>query len=226
MKKGWKIALISVGSLLTLIIVGVAVLCWLLFTPARLTSIVNSLAKDYILCENHFGNVSLSLFKTWPNVGVQIDDVVLINPYQVPADDALAACAIHDDTLARVKSLTVGLDLKAFLKDRSVVVHQVRLDDTRANLYTAPDGWSNLDIFPPSTDEEEPDNQESQLPDAMPTTLSFAPKARVPPTHCKDVCGWSCPQAWSPPASRPSPPRPCSPPATTSSPSTCPSTPM
>ena len=167
MKKGWKIALISVGSLLTLIIVGVAVLCWLLFTPARLTSIVNSLAKDYILCENHFGNVSLSLFKTWPNVGVQIDDVVLINPYQVPADDVLAACAIHDDTLARVKSLTVGLDLKAFLKDRSVVVHQVRLDDTRANLYTAPDGWSNLDIFPPSTDEEEPDNQESQLPDVV-----------------------------------------------------------
>ena len=167
MKKGWKIALISVGSLLGIIVVAVAVLCWLLFTPARLTSIVSGLASNYITCEYHLGKVGLSLFKTWPDVGVEVKDVVLVNPYQIPADNALAASMVHDDTLARVSSLTVGLDLKAFLKDRAVVVHQIRLDDTKANLYTAPDGWSNLDVFVTSNKEEEEPTDESSLPEII-----------------------------------------------------------
>lgn len=149
MKKGWKIALISLGSLIGTIAIVVAVVCWLLFTPARLTSIVNKLSDKYLLCENHFGKVSLSLFKTWPDAGLEVEDVVLINPYRLPEGNALAANAVQNDTLARIKSLTVGIDLKTFLKDRSIIVRQIRLDDTYANLYTASDGWSNLDIFAP-----------------------------------------------------------------------------
>ena len=73
MKKGWKIALISLGSLIGTIAIVVAVACWLLFTPARLTSIVNKLSDKYLLCENHFGKVSLSLFKTWPDAGLEVE---------------------------------------------------------------------------------------------------------------------------------------------------------
>ena len=159
MKKGWKIALISLGSLIGTIAIVVAVACWLLFTPARLTSIVNKLADKYLLCENHFGKVRLSLFKTWPDAGLEVEDVVLINPYHLPEGNALAASAVQNDTLARMKSLTVGLDVKAFLKDGTIIVRQLRVDDTYANLYTDPDGWSNLDIFAPG--EETPQEEES-----------------------------------------------------------------
>ena len=167
MKKGWKIALISLGSLLGVIVIAVVVLCWLLFTPSRLTSIVNKLADEHILCENHFEKVDLSLFKTWPNVGVEVENVVLVNPYELPADNALAAKAVQNDTLARVRSLTVGLDLKAFLKDRSIIVRQLRVDDVVANLYTAPDGWSNLDIFAKGEEKEEEDTSSSGLPETI-----------------------------------------------------------
>ena len=163
--KGWKIALITMGSLLALVAVVVVVACWLLFTPARLTAIVNKLADDHILCENHFERVDLSLFKTWPNVGVEVENVVLVNPYQLPVDNALAASAVQNDTLAFIRSLTVGLDLRAFLKNRSIIVRQLRVDDAVANLYTAPDGWSNLDIFAKS--EEEEDTTSSGLPEAI-----------------------------------------------------------
>ena len=165
MKKGWKIALISLGSLLGLVAIVVAVACWLLFTPARLTAIVNKLADDHILCENHFERVELSLFKTWPNVGLEVENVVLVNPYELPADNALAVNAVQNDTLARIRSLTVGLDLKAFLKDRSIIVRQLRVDDATANLYTSPDGWNNLDIFAKS--EEEEDTTSSGLPETI-----------------------------------------------------------
>ena len=167
MKKGWKIALISLGSLLGVIVIAVVVVCWLLFTPSRLTSIVNKLADEHILCENHFEKVDLSLFKTWPNVGVEVENVVLVNPYELPADNALAAKAVQNDTLARVRSLTVGLDLKAFLKDRSIIVRQLRVDDVVANLYTAPDGWSNLDIFSKGEEKEEEDTSSSGLPETI-----------------------------------------------------------
>ena len=167
MKKGWKIALISLGSLLGLIVIAVVVVCWLLFSPSRLTAIVNKLADEHILCENHFEKVDLSLFKTWPNVGVEVENVVLVNPYELPTDNALAASAQQNDTLAHVRSLTVGLDLKAFLKDRSIIVRQLRVDDVVANLYTAPDGWSNLDIFSKGEEKEEEDTSSSGLPETI-----------------------------------------------------------
>lgn len=152
MKKGWKIALISLGSLLGLVVIIVVVALYLIFTPSRLTSIVNKLSDEYILCENHFESVDLTLFKTWPDVGLEVKNVVLVNPYQMSDSNALAAEASQNDTLLQVGSLTLGLDLKAFLSDGSIIVRQLRLDEAKANLYTAPDGWTNLDIFPPSED--------------------------------------------------------------------------
>lgn len=170
MKKGWKIALITLGSILGLVIIVLVVACWLIFTPARLTAIVNNLAGDYLTCENHFEKVDLTLFKTYPNVGVDVENVVLVNPYTLPDSNVLAAKAIHNDTLAHIGSLTVGLDLKAFLKDRSIIVRQLRVDDAKANLYTAPDGWSNLSIFKPS---EEKDTTQEEESSGLPETIQL-----------------------------------------------------
>ncbi len=147
MKKFWKITLITLGSILGLVAITVAVVCWLLFTPARLTSIVNRLTNDYLTCESHFEKVDLTFFKTYPNLGVDVKNMVLVNPYTLPKDNALVSKTTPNDTLAHIGSLAVGIDLKAFLKDRSIVVRQLRLDDTRVSLYTAPDGWYNWGVF-------------------------------------------------------------------------------
>lgn len=147
MKKFCKVALISLCSILGLVVIVAAVACWLVFTPARLTSIVNKLAGDYLICENQFEQVDLTLFKTYPNVGLDIKNVVLVSPYTVPDNNVLASQATPNDTLVHIGSLTVGIDLKAFLKDRSIVVRQLRLCDARVNLYTDPSGWSNWNVF-------------------------------------------------------------------------------
>ena len=75
MKKGWKIALISLGSLLGLVVVVVAVAMYLVFTPSRLTKIVNRLASDYIACETHFDRVDLTLLSTFPDAGLKVENV-------------------------------------------------------------------------------------------------------------------------------------------------------
>ncbi len=144
MKKGWKITLISLGSLLGLVIVVLAVALWLVFTPSQLTKIVNRLASDYVTCDTHFGRVNLTLFKTFPDAGLTIDNVYVVNPMEG------APC----DTVASIGNLTVGVDVKKYLKEKEVVVHQVLLDDVNASLYMNSEGKSNFDIFPHSDDED------------------------------------------------------------------------
>ena len=80
LKKGWKIALISIASFLGLVVVTIVVALWLVLTPSRLTSIVNKLSDKFITCENHFDNVDLTFFKTFPYVGLEVDGFVLVNP--------------------------------------------------------------------------------------------------------------------------------------------------
>lgn len=152
-KKGWKITWITLGSLLGLAVLTVIVALWLIFTPSKLTKIVNSLAGNFITCEAQFGNVDLTLLSTFPDAGLKIEEVVIVNPM-----------AGTNDTVAKIGSLTVGIDIKAFLKDNKVIVHQVKLDDADANLYINKEGKCNFDIFPKSEDK---DSSSSQLPELI-----------------------------------------------------------
>lgn len=142
MKKGWKILLISLGSLLGLVIVVAAVALWLVFTPSQLTKIVNRVAANYVQAETHFDRVDLTLFKTFPDAGLKIDNVYIVNPMD----------GAPNDTVARIGSLTLGVDVKAFLKENKVIVHQVLVDDVAANLYMDKEGRGNYDVFPKSDD--------------------------------------------------------------------------
>ena len=141
----WKVVLITLGSLLGLVIVTVAIALWLVFTPSQLTKIVNNLAGRYVTCETHFGRVNLTLFKTFPDAGLTIDNVYVVNPM----DGAIS------DTVARIDNLTVGVDVKRYLKEKEVVVHQVLLDDVVASLYIDSLGNSNFDIFPHSDKDDD-----------------------------------------------------------------------
>ncbi len=154
-KKGWKITWITLGSLVGLVVVVLAVAMWLIFTPSKLTKIVNSLAGNYITCEAKFGNVDLTLLSTFPDAGLKIEDVVVVNPMG----------GADNDTLAKIGSLTVGIDVMAFLKENKVIVHQVQMDDIKANLYITEDGRSNFDIIPPS--DKEKDTSSSSLPELI-----------------------------------------------------------
>lgn len=153
-KKGWKITWIALGSLLGLIIVAVAVALWLVFTPSKLTKIVNGLAGDFITCEARFGNVDLTLLSTFPDAGLKIENVVIVNPME----------GANSDTLAKIGSLTVGIDVMAFLKEDKVIVHQVMLDEATAHLYINGDGEANFDIFPKS---EKEDTSSMALPEVI-----------------------------------------------------------
>lgn len=146
MKKPLKITLITLGSLLGLVIIVVTIASWLVLTPARLTSIVRNQAPNFITCDFDIEKAELTIVKTFPEVGLKINDVILINPME----DA------PSDTLAYIDECVVTVDIKKFLNENLVLIDECYLDGGCVNLFIDERGMTNLDIFPPS----EPDTVE------------------------------------------------------------------
>ena len=140
MNKTLKITLISLGSLLGLILLTVAVVCWFVVTPARLTSIVRNQAPNFINCDFSIEKADLTIFKSFPKVGLKINDVVLVNPM----------VGSPSDTLAYIEECVVSVDVKKFLDENHILIDECRLDGGYVNLFVDENGSSNLDIFPPS----------------------------------------------------------------------------
>lgn len=157
MPRWLKVTLISLSSLIGLVVVVALIALYHIFTPERLTTIVNKLSDKYITCESHFESVDLSLFRTFPNAGLKVNDVVLVNPVE----------GYNQDTLASMHSLIVAINVRDFIKNGDIKVEQILVDDILANAYIAKDGTTNFDIFPPSADTTESESKPFELPDTI-----------------------------------------------------------
>ena len=146
MKKPLKITLISLGSLLGLLLLTLLIVCWLVLTPARLTSIVRNYAPNFITCDFEIERADLTIVKTFPEIGLKINNVVIVNQME----------GSPSDTLAYIDECVVAVDIKKFLKENLILIDECRLNGGYVNLFTDENGGSNLDIFPPS----EPDTVE------------------------------------------------------------------
>lgn len=141
MNKTLKIILISLASFVGLILLTILVAFWLLLTPARLTSIVRNQAPNFISCDFALDKVELTVVKSFPNLGLKIDNLILLNPTEKSPSD----------TLACIKECVVSVDIKKLLKDNQIIINECRLDQGYANIFINENGETNIDIFPPST---------------------------------------------------------------------------
>ena len=137
MKKALKITGIVLASLVGLILIVAGIAVAMVTSSGRLTKMVKKYAPEFITCEMELGKADLTLFKTFPNVGIDIDNVALINP--------MAGSPSY--TLANIDDLTVVLDLKKLLKEKEIVVRKCILEDAFVNLYTDSIGNNNFDVF-------------------------------------------------------------------------------
>ncbi|GHV00021.1 outer membrane assembly protein [Bacteroidia bacterium] len=141
MKKLWKITWISLLSLLGLLIIGVSVVCWIVFSPSRLTPIVRDEAAKMLTCRSEVGDVELTFFKTFPRFCLRVDGVGLINPVE----------GAPSDTLLWAGSVAAAVDIAALLRRNELIVTDVTLSDARILAYKNPQGKVNFDIMPADT---------------------------------------------------------------------------
>ncbi len=143
MKKALKITGITLASLVGLVLVVAGIAVAMITSSGRLTKMVKKYAPQFVNCEMQLGKADLTLFKTFPNVGIEIDNVALINPM----------AGSPSDTLANIDNLIVVVDAKKLRKENAIVVRRCILEDAFVNLYTDEEGQNNFDVFNTSKDD-------------------------------------------------------------------------
>ena len=154
MKKIWKVVLISVLSLLLLLIIVFSVASWLVFTPERLTPIVQKQADKFLTCQSEIGEVDLTLFSTYPNLGLRIKNFALINPMS----DA------PSDTLIQVDELIGIVDTKVWRQRKEVLLIGLELTGGSINAFADSLGNTNFDIASADTTSQPEADPNASLP--------------------------------------------------------------
>ncbi len=137
MKKALKIAGITLGSLLGIVLIAAVIVSNIVLSPKKLTRLVKKHAPEFVTCDLQLEMADLTLFKTFPNVGVEIDKVILVNPMQ----------NAPSDTLADIGQVIVSTNLRKILKSDEIVVNKCVLKDARLNLFRDENGLTNYDVF-------------------------------------------------------------------------------
>ena len=137
MKKALKITLISLGSLFLVIAIAVSVALFSIFSPSKLAKIVNSQADKFLTCDFHINKVGLTFFKTFPKIGLDLENVVLKNPQKADVSD----------TLLYVKDCVTTLNIRELIKNKHVEINDFSLNGGQVNLYIDENGNSNYNVF-------------------------------------------------------------------------------
>ena len=152
LKKALKITGISLGSLIGLVIILVLVVCWIVFSPSGLTKVAEKAIDKYSPARAKIDNVDLTLVGTYPFLGFRLNGLVVYDDMETSPYDTLAA----------IDEFTVTVDFKTLYKERKIILTNLFINGVGANLFTAADGSSNLDVFGTSS-EPEPEKEESEL---------------------------------------------------------------
>ena len=144
MKKALKITGIVLASLVGLLIVAVGIAVAMITSSGRMTKMVKQYAPQFITCQMELGKADLTLFKTFPEVGVEIENVALINPMTDSPSD----------TLANIDNLIVVVDAKKILKGKEIVIRKCILEDAFVNVYINTLGRNNYNVFKSEADDD------------------------------------------------------------------------
>ena len=137
MNKPVKVALISLGSLVGLLIVAILLVCTFFISKEQLTKTVKDVAADYVTCPTEVGSVELTFFSSFPDVSLCINDFSIINPME----------GAQSDTVVHVHRLFAKIDVMAYLKQGSINISGFTLQDAQANLFVNEDSVPNYNVF-------------------------------------------------------------------------------
>ena len=154
MRRFWKVFLITLLSIILLLIITVSIVSWLVFTPERLTPIVRNQAEKIITCQSEIGEVDLTFFSTYPNLGLKVKHFALINP----------VAGAPSDTLVKVEELLGIVDADAWRKRKELILVGLELTGGAINVYSDSLGNTNYDIISTDTISSGDTDSESVMP--------------------------------------------------------------
>lgn len=147
--------------MLAVVLLAFGIACYILFTPARLTPLVNRIVGNYITCDYEIGRVELTFFSTFPHLGVRIDGLTVVNPLE----------GAQSDTVLHAQAVTATFNLKELIFDNNLIVSEAVLENADLNYFVAQDGTTNFDIF--VTEPEDSTQVTEEVTDTTSSALPF-----------------------------------------------------
>ncbi len=137
MKKLLKVSLIFLASLLGLIIATISIVVWLVFTPEKLTPILRNQADKFISCQSDIGRVELTFFSTFPQFGLKVNHLTLIN----------SLTGAPSDTLLSVEQFVGIVDIMALWNSNELRLSDLSLIKGTINAYIDAEGNNNFNVL-------------------------------------------------------------------------------
>ena len=145
MKRALKITAITLSSIIAILAIAIIIVCNIVFSPKTLTPIVRNNVGRFITCQADLDTAELTFFSTFPNFSLNLSNVRVINPIA----DA------QSDTLATIGKLAASVDVSQLLFHRNLIINQVQLNNTTANIFCDSLGNTNYNIVALTSDEED-----------------------------------------------------------------------
>lgn len=134
MKKGLKIAAITVGVIIVLMFL-------LPFAfQGKIADIVKAEGNKMLNAQFDFKKLNISLFRNFPQASVTLEDFWLKGTGE-----------FANDTLVQAGEVTAAINLFSLFGDSGYDVSKIFIEDTRLHAIVLPDGHANWDIMKPDT---------------------------------------------------------------------------
>lgn len=145
LKKRLRITAIMLGAMLILVLSGIALLINFIFTPARITPLVNRAANQALNAQVDVRKVDLTFFSTFPRFGLRLYDGTLVS--KVHRDTSWQ----KTDSLLAFRKCAVVVNPMDYLLSQKLTVHRVMIDSATVYAFRDREGLANWDIVPEDT---------------------------------------------------------------------------
>lgn len=141
----WTLWSVSVAVVVLVLAIGIAVN--FIFTSEKLTPVVEKMAAEYLNAELRFEKIGLTFFSTFPDLGLEIDDVSVVS-------NALGADrrpALARDSLMQIKSCRITFNPVVYLLNKRIIINDFVLNEPMIHAFVNSAGVANWDVMLPDT---------------------------------------------------------------------------
>lgn len=192
--RGLKIAAGTVAALWILLLAVMQVV----LNSSFLMSMAGKYIPQYVDADVHIGNIKASVFKSFPNLNLEVSGLTVTYPHDRYAEyDSVGVYGMlrgagrsdEADTLASVRSMALSVNYMSALFGR-IHVHEVSMDRPHLFAHSYGDGvanWNVLRTQASSGQEDVEDTTSSELPPIIVNRVCMTGRPRIVYTDCADT---------------------------------------
>ena len=155
-----KVGIALLGFVIVMILC-VSVALWYLFTPEKLSPIVNKQAKEYLACHTTIEKVEPTFFSSYPFFGIELTNLCLQENNS------------KKDTILYTPKCFASVNVMSYLFGGDIKLDPFLVENAYLNFKIDVSGQSNFDILESSSHSTEDDSKESSLGDMDISNVEF-----------------------------------------------------